>query len=155
MDKQKKEMQNIISSLKTKFQDNVTVESIGNSINIQTSKENFYSLVKYLADEKIAPYFSFLTAVDYSDRIDLIYYFYNIDQNMSIKIKTFTEKISPKIQSIALIYKGADYHEREVFDLFGVVFENHPNLKRLLTPDDFEGYPMRKDFTNDDLVVMK
>lgn len=148
-------MQNIIPSLKNKFHEAITVESIGNSINIQTSKENIYALVEYLSDEKIAPYFSFLTAVDYTDRIDLIYYFYNIDRNMLIKIKTSTEKISPKIQSIALIYRGADYHEREVFDLFGVVFEDHPNLKRLLTPDDFEGYPMRKDFTNDELIVMK
>lgn len=148
-------MENIVLSLKNKFSNNVEVESADNSIYLQTSSENVFLIASYLKENKLAPYFSFLTAVDYPEKIDLIYYLHDIDRNISFKIKTSVEKISPKIKSISAIYNGANYHEREVFDLFGVIFENHQDLRRIVTPDDFKGYPLRKDFTNEDLVVMK
>jgi len=95
--------------------------------------------------------FSFLTdicAVDYpnrENRFDIVYHLYSIENNHRVCVKT-SIKEDEEIPSVSSIWKGANWHEREVFDLFGIKFLAHPNLKRILLPDDWEGYPLRKDY---------
>jgi NADH-quinone oxidoreductase subunit C len=88
-----------------------------------------------------------ITAVDYLKKgyFEIIYHFLNYKKNERIRIKTHL-KVDEKIESITPLFLCANWYEREVFDLFGVIFSNHPNLTRLLTDYNFKGHPLRKDF---------
>ena len=89
-----------------------------------------------------------LTAVDYpsrEERFELVYLFLSMSLNTRILIKS-SIKIEDKIESISLLYKSANWFERECYDLFGIYFLNHPDLRRIMTDYNFEGHPLRKDF---------
>uniref|UniRef100_A0A0N4ZU94 NADH dehydrogenase [ubiquinone] iron-sulfur protein 3, mitochondrial n=1 Tax=Parastrongyloides trichosuri TaxID=131310 RepID=A0A0N4ZU94_PARTI len=91
---------------------------------------------------------NFITAVDVptrKNRFEVVYQFISIRFNARIRIRTYTDEIAP-IESITPIFKGANWYEREVYDMFGVWFNNHPDLRRILTDYGFEGHPFRKDF---------
>jgi NADH-quinone oxidoreductase subunit C len=88
-----------------------------------------------------------LTAVDYPkdpQRFELIYILYSFPRNERLRIKTRIAE-NEAAPSITSVFKGADWLEREVFDMFGIRFEGHPDLKRILLPDDWQGHPLRKD----------
>ncbi len=91
-------------------------------------------------------YLSFITAVDKKENFEIVYLFRNLDENKEEFLKCIIEKNNPKIQTISDIFFGANWHEREVYDLFGIVFEGHEDLRRILLPEDYEGHPLRKDF---------
>lgn len=89
-----------------------------------------------------------ITAVDYvnrKDRFEIIYNLLSIRFNTRIRIKIIINELQ-SINSITSIYKGASWFEREIWDMFGIFFYNHPELRRILTDYGFEGYPLRKDF---------
>lgn len=98
--------------------------------------------------------FSFLTditCVDYPERekrFDIVYHLYSIENNHRLCVKTSVSE-TEEIESVSSIWRGADWHEREIFDMFGVRFLAHKNLKRILLKDDWDGYPLRKDYPLD------
>jgi NADH-quinone oxidoreductase subunit C len=79
-------------------------------------------------------------------RFEVVYHLQSIAGKRRIRIKARVPGDNPEIESITSIYRGADWYERETFDLFGVKFLNHPELTRIMMPDDWEGYPLRKDY---------
>lgn len=93
-----------------------------------------------------------LTCVDYlnfpaaADRYGVTYSLLSLSLGHRLWVKCFVNDPSPKVPSLTPIWKGADWMEREVFDMFGVVFEGHPDLRRILTWDGFEAHPLRKDY---------
>ncbi|HYN90058.1 MAG TPA: NADH-quinone oxidoreductase subunit D [Ardenticatenaceae bacterium] len=92
-------------------------------------------------------YLSNLTSVDYEDRFEVVYHLYNIQKGGGhVYIKCATDKDNPVVPSLVSIYKGADFQEREVYDMMGIRFAGHPNLKRILLWDGFDGFPLRKDW---------
>lgn len=91
-------------------------------------------------------YFSFMTAVDCIDRFELYYRLVNVRDGSGVIVKTEVERDEPVVPSVVYLFKGANWHEREAYDLFGIVFEDHPELKRILLPEEFEGHPLRKDW---------
>jgi NADH-quinone oxidoreductase subunit C len=95
-------------------------------------------------------YLSSLTVVDYKEYFELIYHLTSLKHNHSFMLKTrCQDRNKPEITSVFSIWRGADLQEREVYDLFGIVFNGHPNLKRLFLWEGFKGYPLRKDYNND------
>jgi NADH-quinone oxidoreductase subunit C len=90
-----------------------------------------------------------LTAVDWLNkrdkRFEVVYHLRNLDENKRIRIKIQIDE-NEEVDSITSIYKGANWLEREVYDMFGIKFKNHPNLERILLWDEFPGHPLRKDF---------
>jgi NADH-quinone oxidoreductase B subunit len=92
-------------------------------------------------------YLSYISAVDYGPSLDLVYDVRSIEKNEEKTWKVSLDSPNPKVPSIAPIYRGAEWHEREVYDLFGVEFIGHPNLRRILLPDDWKGHPLKKDYT--------
>lgn len=78
--------------------------------------------------------------------LEVIYNFYSIPFEHSLALKVKIESDEQKIPSLCEIWKGANWLEREVYDLFGIVFDNHPDLRRILLPANWEGYPLRKDY---------
>lgn len=93
-------------------------------------------------------YLSGLTAVDYieENQIEMVYFLMTVPQANELKIKVRLDREKPEIASLTAIWPAADAQEREVYDLMGVIFTGHGDLKRILCPDDFEGHPLRKDF---------
>ena len=76
----------------------------------------------------------------------MVYHMTSTQHRHVIVIKSKLDRTTPQIETVSDIWRTAEFHDREVFDLFGVVFINHPDLRRLILTDDFEGYPLRKDF---------
>ena len=91
-------------------------------------------------------YFSFVTAVDHQDHFEVLYCLENLEQGARLFVRSRAERDDPRMPSLCDVYLGANWHERETFDLLGVVFEGHPDLRRILLPEDFEGHPLRKDY---------
>ncbi len=110
--------------------------------------ERLLDVAKYMRDRLGYTYLSDITVVDFLDDglLELVYRFYHLDGEGELVIKVRVPRDKPVVPSLTPIWPGANFHEREGFDLFGVHFVGHPNLKRLYMWDEFKGHPMRKDF---------
>jgi NADH-quinone oxidoreductase subunit C len=128
---------------------------------VRGGKLQFGELTLEIAAPKIASVCGFLkydqsfvrvstvTAVDRypaEPRFEIVYHLHSIERNERVRLKALLPGTDPMIESVTGVWRGADWYEREVFDLFGVRFLNHPDLRRILMPDDWEGYPLRKDY---------
>ncbi len=92
-------------------------------------------------------YLNNLTAVDYYDYFELIYNLTSMKNNQVVTVKArVTGRENPEVPSVSHLWRGADFQEREIFDLLGIRFSGHPNLKRIALWEGFEGHPLRKDF---------
>jgi NADH-quinone oxidoreductase subunit C len=94
-------------------------------------------------------YLSDLTCVDWypsEPRFEVVYHLLSIAAKERVRLKVRLDGSSPVIESVTTVWPAANFYEREVFDLFGVRFTGHPNLKRIMMPDDWEGHPLRKDY---------
>jgi len=93
-------------------------------------------------------YLACLSGVDYADgRLGVVYNLESVAEHKhKLAVKVFCDKDDPRIPSVAEIWLTADWHEREAYDMYGIVFEGHPDLRRILCPEDWEGYPLRKDY---------
>ena len=104
-----------------------------------------------LKEDEACP-FNFLsdvTCVDWypvEPRFEVVYHLLSIPNKERVRLKVRLNSSSPTVESITSVWAGANYFEREVFDLFGVRFTGHPYLRRILMPEDWEGYPLRKDY---------
>ena len=87
-----------------------------------------------------------LTAVDWKDHIEMVYPLYNMEENVKLEVKAALDAAAPVIESATSLYPGAEFEEREVYDLMGVEFLGHPDLRRILMPDNYPAHPLRKDF---------
>jgi NADH-quinone oxidoreductase subunit C len=104
-----------------------------------------------LKEDFVCPFnaFSDLTCVDWypsEPRFELVYHLLSIANKERVRLKVKLSSSSPAVESITSIWPGANYFEREVFDLFGIRFTGHPYLRRILMPEDWEGHPLRKDY---------
>lgn len=109
--------------------------------------ENFLPAMEDLKTE--FEFLTDLTAIDEEDHMEVIYHLMHLEDCSFLRVKVKLEKDALKIPSLTPLWKAANVQEREVYDLFGIVFSGHPELKRILCADDFEGYPLRKDFLLD------
>lgn len=91
-------------------------------------------------------YLRCLSAVDYLEYLEVVYHLLSLRERQKAVMKTRLVEPDLMVDSVVGIWRGADWHEREAADLFGIVFRGHPNLRRLLLPDEFEGFPLRKSY---------
>jgi NADH:ubiquinone oxidoreductase subunit C len=105
-------------------------------------------LARYLRDQQGYDYCSMVTSIDWPQYIEVVYYLYGVAQPKDALVLRFrlTDKANPVMPSLTPVWIGADFQEREVYDMMGIRFEGHPNLRRILLWEGFEGYPLRKDF---------
>jgi NADH-quinone oxidoreductase subunit C len=90
-----------------------------------------------------------VTAVDYlgrSPRFEVVYHFYSLPLNHRLRIKVALEESDPRLPSLVPVWAGANWLERETWDLYGIVFEGHPDLRRIYLYEEFQGHPLRKDY---------
>jgi NADH-quinone oxidoreductase subunit C len=106
-------------------------------------------LCRYLKHDEKFIRLSAVTAVDLhpsEPRFEVVYHLHSIERNQRLRLKCRLSGTNPGIDSVTAVWSGANWYEREVFDMFGIGFRNHPNLVRILMPLDWDGYPLRKDY---------
>ena len=139
----------IEKSIRDSFPDAVleTTDVFG-ILNVKITPSSLLAICEKLrSDPGLAfDYLADVTAIDWQDRIEVIYQLTNLASNAKVALRVDLDRDKPELDSVTSVWKGADYQEREVFDLMGVVFAGHPDLRRILLPEDWEGYPLRKDY---------
>ncbi|MBJ8189838.1 NADH-quinone oxidoreductase subunit C, partial [Bacillus cereus] len=98
-------------------------------------------------------YMSELHATDFVTHMEVYVHLFSYGKKQSVAVKIKLDREAPQVESVTPLWKGADWPEREAYDLLGIVFEGHPNLSRILMPDDWVGYPLRKDYEPYDVEV--
>jgi len=145
---------NIFNYLKEKFPEDVlelNTESRDNWFSINAGKLREISEFLKSDAELSFNYLIAVLGVDEVERIASVYILYRLKDSQQIIMKVFLEKDNPKIDTVSDIWSAAEWHEREMFDLLGIEFEGHPDLRRILLPTDWEGYPLLKDYKEPDV----
>ncbi len=146
-----RETDRAVKKLNETFPDSIVeIKTFRDEITVTVRKKDIYAICKFLyADPELQ--FHFLTdlcGVDLfpqTPRFEVVYLLYSMKDNWRLRLKAKVGK-SESISSVESIWKAANWAEREVYDLFGISFENHPDLRRILLWDGYEGHPLRKDF---------
>jgi NADH-quinone oxidoreductase subunit C len=112
------------------------------------AREKIVAVCSYLKTEEDFEQVAGITAVDWwpvTPRFEVVYLLHSYARNARLRLLVKLEEGST-LDSLCSVWRGANWYEREVFDLFGIAFQNHPNLERILMPADWEGFPLRKDY---------
>ncbi|MDB5025565.1 MAG: NADH-quinone oxidoreductase subunit [Mucilaginibacter sp.] len=146
----------LLGSIKGKFEDGVTAisEPFG-LLTLETSREKIIDLLTFLkTDAKLQfIYLTDLTGIHYPENekpIGVIYHLHSLVNNVRIRIKVFMADDDVKIPTATVLWNGANWMERETYDFFGVEFEGHPDLRRILNVDDMTVFPMRREYPLED-----
>lgn len=108
------------------------------------------------SDEFKMNYLSVITAVDYLEFLESVYHLYSVDKKTGpIVLKVRVPRSNPKISSLVPIFRGAEFQEREAYDMMGIVYEGHPDLRRIFMWEGFEGWPLRKDYIPEDDDILE
>lgn len=145
------EIEKVINELQEKFPEKIKeISSRFGDASIVVEKESVLDIATVLKDD---PYdFAMLldlTCVDYSGeelRFEMVYHFYSLSNNLRLRIKSRLSESDLKIESLTPLWGNSNWLEREVYDMFGIQFNGHPDLRRLFMQPGFEGHPLRKDY---------
>jgi NADH-quinone oxidoreductase subunit C len=131
---------------------NIAADSkLDSSITVEA--KHIYKVVEFLKTKSPLSFnaLACISGVDWLDHMEVCYILDNFDPNASreliLKINV-TDRANPTVDSIVGLYLAANFQEREVYDMFGIKFNNHPDMRRILCPDDWEGFPLRKDYVS-------
>jgi NADH-quinone oxidoreductase subunit C len=128
-------------------------------LTLTATSDNLIALLTFLRDDARCGFVNFtdICGVDWPqrpDRFDVVYHLLSPKQNLRIRVKIATGEDQP-VPSACAVYPGADWFEREAYDMYGILFTGHPDLRRILTDYGFEGYPLRKDFPTTGFVEVR
>ena len=137
-----------LEQLKNKFPNAVeSIETRAGETTVVLKKEFLQPVCEYLKKEEGYDYLSDLTGLDLGEeanpRYAVAYHLFSMQGHQRLRLKV---KTPDAVESVTSVWKGADWFEREVYDLLGIVFNRHPKLTRIFMPDDFVGHPLRKDY---------
>jgi NADH-quinone oxidoreductase subunit C len=143
----------IAEKLREKFPEEViSIDEFRGQVSVVIKKDRILDIARYLYDEPELDfdYLRDLCGVDYlgkkEPRFEVVYHLYSIKHRHMIRLKAQVPENDCTIHSVMPVWIGANWHERECFDMFGIVFKGHPDLRRILMPEDWEGHPLRKDY---------
>ncbi|HEY4322390.1 MAG TPA: NADH-quinone oxidoreductase subunit C [Mucilaginibacter sp.] len=146
----------LLKKINDKFQDRVMVlgEPFGLAT-LETSREQIIEVLSWLKSEPTLQfiYLTDITAIHYPEQekpIGVIYHLHSLTNNVRIRLKVFLHNEDVHIPTATTVWDGANWMERETYDFFGVMFDGHPDLRRILNVDDMEAFPMRKEFPLED-----
>jgi NADH:ubiquinone oxidoreductase subunit C len=137
----------------TAIQPDAVFDETGEWLNVYIDVNAWKPFAQWVRDSPLhMDYLFCLTCIDWSQTptgknlLTMVYHFTSTTFRHTMVVKVKLDRSKPEIETVSDIWRTAEFHEREVFDLFGVQFLHHPDLRRLILTDDFEGYPLRKDF---------
>jgi NADH-quinone oxidoreductase subunit C len=143
-----KTLETIVQDLQEKFE--VTFEEFRGEAHVFAQPAQIVEVLTYLRDTHEFPLLSAMTAVDYwpqeEPRFHVIYQLTSIAKNLSLQVRVPVAATSPEVPTVSGVFASANWREREAWDMFGIHFEGHPDLRRILMPGDWEGHPLRKDY---------
>ncbi len=149
----KQDEQAILDALQDRLPDlEMEIKKSCGQLSILVDKKMIVPLCKVLKEHSATQfdYLADLCGVDYlgksAKRFQVVYNLYSISRNHRIRVKTDLDEADCFVDSVTEIWKTANWHERELFDMFGIEVKGHPDLRRILMPDEWEGYPLRKDY---------
>jgi NADH-quinone oxidoreductase subunit C len=141
-----------IETVKARFADQVlSVGAHAGQAWVDVKRDRIVDVLKMLRDDCGYDLLSDLTAVDYlnqgmPERYCVVYNLYSVKDNVRTRVKAWVSESDPVIDSVSSLFRAAPWAEREVWDLFGIKFNGHPGLKRLMLPENYVGHPLRKDY---------
>jgi len=118
-------------------------------LTLEIAADRIAAVCAYLKAERKFVRLSTITAVDCypsEPRFEVVYHLHSLEPIERLRLKCRLSGIDPEIDSVTGVWHAAGWYEREVFDLFGIRFRNHPDLRRIMLPEDWEGHPLRKDY---------
>ena len=142
----------VVDALKKKFGDAIReVIEFREEITVIVDASRIFEVGEYLRSNSELAYdfLSDICGVDHlpnDPRFEVVYHLYSMKYNRRLRVKTKVSEKNAEIDSLSLIWASANWLERECYDLFGIQFKGHPDLRRILMPEDWEGYPLRKDY---------
>ena len=143
-----KKLEPIVKNAQEKF--GATVEEFRGEVHLFVKPEQIVAALTYLRDEQKFEMLAAMTASDYypqsAPRFHVIYQLTSLAKNLSLQLRVPVNGANPKLPTAVNVYGAANWRERELLDMFGIEFEGHPDPRRILTPEDSEGHPLRKDF---------
>jgi NADH-quinone oxidoreductase subunit C len=139
----KEEIKNYIASVLPA----AVVDETGEWLNVQIEPAGWKPAALELRNGALQFNYLFcLTCIDWKTHLTMVYHLSSTIHRETIVVKARLDRTAPQIETVSDIWRTAEFHEREVYELFGVEFLHHPDLRRLILTDDFEGFPLRKDF---------
>ncbi len=150
-EKKQLELQEILSFIQKECKNSlISIDLTNFELSVIIKKDKLYTFIEFIKNNKVLMFKQLIdiTAVDYPDRnnrFTVVYNLLSLAHNFRIRVKVEIEE-NQMLESIVALYPAANFLEREVWDLFGIKFTNHPDLRRILTDVGFEGHPLRKDF---------
>jgi NADH-quinone oxidoreductase subunit C len=133
----------VVQALATRF--GATAGDLG----VEVPAGSLLETLRALRDAFGYRYYVFGAAVEGPEAFEIVHAVRNLETGDTLFVRVKVPKDAAEVDSAAFVYAGSEWHEREAFDLFGVRFRAHPDLRRILMPDDYEGHPLRKDFAMD------
>ena len=141
----------ILAQIGSRFPDKVRDPSVVRPrvLKITIDRADLVEVARYLKDVLGFEHLSCVTAVDWKDHFESVYHLSNWYNGTILQVNAHIPYDDPRIDSLVPLWNAANYHEREAWDLMGVVYEGHPNLERILLPKDFKFHPLRKEFAQE------
>lgn len=149
------EIQQIVSAWSDQFEFS---EEASEFLNVTVPKEQLLEVCTKLKEtpELDFDYLFCLTGIDYGEELGVIYHLESISKKHNIVVKVSTsDREKPVLDTVSNIWRTAEFHEMEVYDFLGITFTNHPNMKRLFLPPEWDGFPLRKDYVDEANMVIK
>lgn len=146
------EKENIANKLKEKFPEvNFEISEFRNDISIFFDKKNIVEVCRFLKEDEELQFklCEDITAIDWAkrtDRYSVVYHIFSLKSNTRLALKVNIDESDCSVDSVTTVWKTANWHERETYDMYGIKFNNHPDLRRMYMPEEFEYYPLKKDF---------
>lgn len=147
--------EDLAALIKTRFPEAIVGANIfRNELTLTVQKDALAEVARFLKENEDLDFdfLSDLCGVDRAetgDVFEVVYHLYSLSKNHRLRLKAPVPSDAPNLPTVTGVWKTANWHERETYDMFGITFNGHPDLRKILTPDDFEGHPLRKDYPLD------
>jgi NADH-quinone oxidoreductase subunit C len=145
--------ESVVDLLKQRFgADSFTTSQLRDNFRVIVGADRVFAVLECLQRDGAFDMLAELTAADYlhypdaKDRYGVMYVLVNTTTGLRLVVKTFVNDPDPRLPTVYPLWKGADWMEREVYDMYGIEFDGHPDLRRILMPEEFTAFPLRKDY---------
>ncbi len=141
-----------VAALQGRFGSEIAESTFRDNRRVDVPASKVFDVLSHLKSEHGFDMLVDITAVDYleyegaTDRFGVVYLLLNVESGERLIVRTAVNLPEPKLPSVYSLWKGCDWMEREVFDMFGIEFDGHPDLRRILMPEEFAAFPLRKDY---------
>jgi NADH-quinone oxidoreductase subunit C len=142
----------VVIKLKEKFSKyNFEIAEFRNELTVKLDKKNIVKICQFLKDDEDLQFklCEDVTAIDWArrkDRFTVVYHIFSLRHNFRLRLKADVDESDCSIDTVSSVWKSANWAEREAYDMYGIIFKGHPDLRRMYMPEEFEFHPLRKDF---------